>query len=178
VLFFKFYKVGPSWWHHSVLQKKKKNQFHLNVNKHATNLQETISVSEGAWKVGTIDDYSPSKYNPGVSFNHFPNGPRTFKIKEQNINSNHCFERYCQYFLVTKMDKLNEHKTKFYKVQQIYCNWPDTSWITLYALPYIFVCSTATTTETVIYWTARWPARRCGQIQCFCTEVNGNEYSS
>lgn len=81
------------------------------MNKYATNLQETISVSKGSWKVCTIDEYSPSKYNPGVSFNHFPNGPWTFKIKEQNINLNPCFERYCQHFLVTKMNKLNEHKS-------------------------------------------------------------------
>ena len=86
------------------------------MNKHATNLQETISVSKGSWKVCTIDDYSPSKYNPSVSFNHLPNGPWTFKIKEQNSHLNHCFERYCQYFMVTKMNKSNEHKTKFYKV--------------------------------------------------------------
>lgn len=56
-----------------------------------TNLQETISVSKGSWKVCAIDDYSPSKYNPGVSFNHFPNGPWTLKIKEQTINLNPLF---------------------------------------------------------------------------------------
>jgi hypothetical protein len=109
-----FSKTGPSWSYHSLLQKI---QFHLNRNKHATNLQETISVSKGSWKVCTIDEYSPSKYDPGVSFNHFSNGPWTFMIKEQNTNLNHCFKCYCQYSLVTKMNKLNVHKTKFYKVQ-------------------------------------------------------------
>lgn len=148
------------------------------MNERATNLQETISVSKGSWKVCTIDDYSPSKYNPDVSFNHFPNGPWTFKIKEQNINLNHCVQCYCQYFLVTKMNKLNVHKTRFYKVQQIYCNGPNTSWKTRYALPYIHACSTATTNGTAIYWNVSWLTRKCVQIQCFCTEENGTECSS
>lgn len=97
--------------------------------------------------------------------------------KEQNVNSKHCFEHYCQYFLVTKMNKLNEHKTKFYKVQHITAInkiLPGTLF-----MHYLIFLHVLLQLQTKLLFTELQGDLPEGvDKQCFCTEVNGNENSS
>jgi hypothetical protein len=95
----------------------------LHTNEHPTNLQEAICICKRPRKVCTIDDCSPSKYDPCVPFNYFPNRPRTLKIKKENINIKQSVLpgyqdrkwNLCKAFLknVTKIPHLPKHNAQF-----------------------------------------------------------------